>query len=506
MFTRRGFIVGAAGMLAGCRLPCHVASRGVSADCWCAFGERRGAAIDEEAVFGGNGRTGLFPDVRKDLVFLLDDIGRFPFLHGTAAECLAQLDARVRGAGWKGTGIIVEPQIAGERRDAQCEDWSRLEEDLKRRLGESAEGNVAYWRVGDGVHGHDMRYLRLMGELKRAYAPDLVVELGWDVDNALNGRPYPQVGWKPPLLLDVTGSGACRMTDNPLYDAVRRDYEALMEFSDVVRTGGTLFPMCAATALDRAVFAVECADRLGSRAVVGVGDENLIAAALGLGFAMTRAPWSPDPAEGLQWNRGKRMAEASRCVNWHRISPPFGSDCGIRLSRSADRVEESWRFAPGSTWWKAVFRREIRQTAPAVVSRGFPLPEVRGMDPGGDVPFVAAGRNPNGAKSVAAIPIVTQDGGFHAPLASVALDARLERGEPLGVFGEFGELSVTVAGGRPSRVLACDLAGGGAEDITAQVDCGGGRIVLPGKVIDRIGTRQNPTGDESSPGLVLELA
>ena len=66
MFTRRGFIVGAAGMLAGCRLPCHVASRGVSADCWCAFGERRGAAIDEEAVFGGNGRTGLFPDVRKD--------------------------------------------------------------------------------------------------------------------------------------------------------------------------------------------------------------------------------------------------------------------------------------------------------------------------------------------------------------------------------------------------------------------------------------------------------
>ena len=506
MFTRRGFIVGAAGMMAGCRLPSRVASRGVSADCWCAFGERGGATIDAEAAFGGNGRVGLFPDVRKDLVFLLDDVGRFPFLHGTAAECLAQLGARVRGAGWKGTGIIVEPQIAGERRDAPCEDWSRLEEDLKRRLGESAEGNVAYWRVGDGVHGHDMRYLRLMSELKRAYAPDLVIEFGWDVDNALNGRPYPQVGWKPPLLLDVTGNGICRMTDNPLYDAVRRDYESLVEFSDVVRTGGTLFPMCAATALDRAVFAVECADRLGSRAVVGVGDENLIAAALGLGVAMTRAPWAPDSVEGLRWNRGKRMAEASRCVNWHRISPPFGSDCGIRLARSADRIEENWRYEPGSTWWKAVFRREIRQTAPAVVSRGLPLPEVRSMDPGGEVPFVAAGRNPNGAKSVAAIPIVTQDRGFHTPLASVALDARLERGEPLGVLGEFGELSVTVAGGRPSRVLACDLAGGGAEDITAQVDCGDGRIVLSGEVIGRIGTRQNPTGDESSPGLVLELA
>ena len=506
MFTRRGFFVGAAGMLAGCRLPCNVPSRGMCADCWRMSGARYGANLDEEAVFGGNGRAGLFPDVRKDLLFLLDDIGRFPFLRGTPAECLAQFDARVRGAGWRGTGVLVEPQMAGESRAAPCDDWFRLEEDLKRRLGEAAEGNVAYWLVGEGVHGRDMRYRRLMSELRDVYAPDLVVEHGWDLDNALNGRPYPQVGWRPPLLMDVTGSGRCRMTDNPLYDAVRRDYAALMEFSDVMRTGDTLFPMCAATALDRAVFAVECADKLGSRTVVCIGEENLLAATLGLAFSTTRVPRPPSPGAAQPWNRGERMAEASRCVNWHRLAPPFGSDRGIRLSRSMDRVEENWVFEKDATRWEAVRGRELRQTAPAVVARGLPLPEVKSMEPGGDVPFITAGGNPSGAKSVAAIPLVTEERGLHTPRASVALDARLEAGEPLGVFGELGELAVTIAGRRPSRVFACDLAGGCDEDITPFAQFDGGRLVLPGEVLARVGTRQNPTGDSSSPGLVLRLA
>ena len=505
MFTRRSFFVGAAGMLAGCRLPGVGSARRRHVDSWRIPEGQKGASLDEKAVFGGYGHVGLFPGVRKDLLFLLDDIGRFPFLRGTAAECLAQLDERVRDAGWMGAGVLVAPQMSGESRDAPCEDWPRLEEDLRRRLGDAAEGNVAYWKVGRGVHGRDMRYRRLMSELKAVYAPDLTIEHGWDVDNALNGRPYPQAVWKPPLLLDVMGSGRCRMTDNTFYDAVRRDYEALMEFSDVVRTGGTLFPMCAATALDRAVFAVECADRLGSRTIVDVGEENLVAATLGLGFSMSRAPWQPRTGAGLKWNRGERMAEASRCVNWHRLAPPFGSDRGIRLARSMGRIEENWVFRKGSTSWDAVCRREIRQTAPAVVARGLPLPEVKSMEPGGDVPFVAAGGNPSGAKSVAAIPLVTRDRGFHTPRASIALDARLAPGEPLGIFGDIGELSVTIAGRSPSRVLACDLAGGFAEDITARTVFGGGRLTLPGDELSRIGTRQNPTGDDSSPGLVLEL-
>jgi hypothetical protein len=296
------------------------------------------------------------------------------------------------------------------------------------------------------------------------------------------------------------------MTDNPLYDGLGRECGGLAEVSDVLSTGDTLFPMCAATALDRAVFVVECADRLGARAVVSAGDEPLLAAVLGLEFATGRAPAPARPGDGLPWHRDGRMAEASRCVNWHRLAPPFGSDRGIRLVRGMGRLEENWQFGRGVSGWKAVDGREMRQTAPAVVARGIPPPEVRSMEPGGDVPFVVAGGNPSGAKSVAAIPLLTQERGFHTPRASVFLDAGLEKGEPLGVFGEIGELTVTVADSIPSRITVCDLAGGSPEDVTARAEFGGGRIVLPGDVLRRVGTRQNPTGDASSPGLVLELA
>lgn len=509
MISRRCFLAGVAGALAGCSLPRAAASRGrFCGDYWSTSEAQSRAkgfgrdSLDEDALFGRGGWARLFPDVRRDLLLMLDGGGDVP----CGAGYLAQLDGRIRDAGWRGTGIRVSAQMSGETAAARCDDWAMLAEDLKRRLGESAEGNIACWKVDGGVHGRDMRYLRLMSELRESYAPDLVIDNGWSVDNALNGRPYPKAGWRPPLLLDVMGSGICRMTDNPLYDGVRRDYMELMEFSDVVRIGDTLFPMCAATALDRAVFALECADRLGSHTVVGVGDECLIAAALGLEFAMTRAPSSGGSDDaGLPWSRGERMAEASRCVAWHRVAPPYGSDRGIRLRRGMDRLEETWSCPRNSRCWESVRGRELRQSAPAVVSRGLPLPEVRSMDPSGDVPFVVAGQNPNGAKSVAAVPLVTSDRGFHTPRASVTLDARLESGEPLGVFGEFGELTVTLAGRRPSRVLACDLAGGSPEDITSCAVYDGDRITLPGDALTRIGTRQNPTGDTSSPGLYIAI-
>ena len=553
MFSRRGFLVGTAGALAGCRLPGSGSVRsGRIADCWSTFetqcmtskkkpGRRTGRMpgehccvgdrdnMNEEALFGGDGWVNFFPDLRKDLLFLLGDgwdvpygaddagggisafgssvpdCGRFAFLAGSPSG-LARLGERIRDAGWKGVGLRVSPQMAGETCDSPCEDWAMLEEDLKRKLGDSAEGNIAYWKVGWGVHGRDMRYRRLMSELKEVYAPDLIIDHGWVVGNAFNGHPSPKTGWKVPVLPDITGGGRCRMTDNTLYDGVRSGYEALMEFSDVVHTGDTLLPLCTATALDRAVFAVECADKIGSRAVVNIGDEALIAAVLGLEFEMSRAPSWPRSGAELPWNRCERMAEASRCVSWHRLAPPFGSDGGIRLGRSMERLEESWRFGRGGVWWDVVQGREILQTAPAVVARGLPLPIVKSLEPGGDVPFVAAGRNPNGAKSVASIPLLTQEKGFHTPRASVALDARLAPEEPLGVFGVFGELVVTLAEGRPSRVTACDLAGGYAEDITAATVFSGGRLTLDGETLSRIGTRQNPTGDSSSPGLVLELS
>ena len=553
MFSRRAFLAEAAGLgvLSGCHWPLSSPRRRF-ADYWCTFetqcktkkvkaaqgavrfaGDQGGLGdrdnLNEDVLFGRDGWINLYPDIRRDLVFLLDDgwdvpygadggsdgisaFGshapdrtKFPSLRGSTAKRLAQLDERIRDAGWMGTGIWVAPQMAGERYDAPCEDWSRLEEDLKRKLAESAEGNIAYWKVDWGVHNRDLRYRRLMSELKERYAPDLLIDHCLGVDNALNGRPYPYDGWKEGDVLDVMGGDLCRMTDNPLYDGVRRDIETLMEFSDLFRTYDTLFPMCVATALDRAVFEVECADRIGSRTIINTEDEDLLAATLGLEFSMMRAPVWPRPEIAPPWNRGERMAEATRCVNWHRLAPPFGSDCGIRILRSRHRLEEDWFFRKGSTWWTAVYAREVRQTASAVVTRGLPLPEVTSLEADGDVPFVTAGRNPNGAKSVAAVPRVTRAKGFHTPRAAVALDAALAVGEPLGVFGDFGELSVTTVAGMSAHVVARDLAGGPEDDITAATVRSGNRLTWPGEPLRHIGTRQNPPGDPSSSGLVIKL-
>lgn len=554
MLSRRGFLSGAVGAstLVGCRWPFASSGRRRYADYWCTFetqcktkkvkaaqgavrfaGDQGGLGdrdnLNEEILFGRDGWVNLFPEIRKDLVFLLDDgwdvpygadggeegiaaFGshtpdsvKFPALRGTTAEKLARLDARVRDTGWMGTGVWVAPQMTGERYGAPCKDWTKLEEDLKRKLSESAEGNIAYWKVDWGVHNRDVRYRRLMSELKDRYAPDLLIDHCWGVDNALNGRPYPYVGWKKPDALDVTGGDRCRMTDNPLYDGVRKDYESLMAFSDIFRTYDTLFPMCVATALDRAVFEIECADHIGSRTIINTEDEDLLAATLGMELAMMRAPVWPRPEVVPPWNRGERMTEAIRCVNWHRLAPPFGSDRGIRLLRSERRLEENWYFRKGSTWWTAVYEREIRQTAPAVVTRGLPLPEVRSLETDGELPFVTAGRNPSGAKSVAAVPLVTQSRGFHTPRAAVMLDAALAEGEPLGVFGAFGELTVITTADPSAHVVVRDLAGGPEEDITAATVRAGNRMTWSGDLLRRIGTRQNPAGDPSSPGLVIEL-
>ena len=552
--SRRGFLAGGTGLfaLAGCRLPFAGTERRVFADYWCTFGtqcktkkanQARGDVrfagdqgglgdrdnLNETVLFGEHGWVKLFPEIRSDLVFLLDDgwdvrygadgadkgiadFGshipdreKFPSLVGTTAQRLRQLDARIRDAGWLGTGVWVAPQMYGELYDKPCPDWGRLAEDLKRKLSESAEGGVLYWKVDWGVHNRDVRYRRLMSELKETYAPDLLIDHCWGVDNALNGRPYPYNDWKDTSQpLNMCGT-LCRMTDNPLYDEVEKRYCELMEVSDVFRTYDTVFPICVATALDRAVFELECADRRQARAVINTEDEDLMAATLGMEYSMMRAPNWPDPTVPLPWNRSRRMAEAIRCVRWHRLAPPFGSDRGIRLCRSEKRLEENWFFEKGSTWWTAVFNREIRQTAPAVVTRGLPLPTVTSAEADGSVPFVTAGRNPTGAKSVAAIPLVTRAKGFHTPRAHVELDAQLAPGEPFGVFGTFADLTVTVAAGAGMRVLAGDLAGGGREDITDACRIEKDRLTLPGALLARLGSKQNAPGDLSTPGALVEL-
>lgn len=480
--------------------------------------------LNEELLLGGNGwaRT-LFADARQGLYLTIDDgwdvpygavnrgpgyaaFGRialneerFPSFRGPDVRRLRDFNAAVRDCGWKGVGLWIAAQAEGET----FEGWmarEALEENLKRRLAESAEAGIGYWKVDWGVHSQEIWYREMMSELARTYAPDTIIDHSLGFDNALNGVAHPYD--KPRLAdgsLDLVGETG-RMVGNPDFDGVKRTYTRIMSFSDSFRTYDTLGPMTSATAVERAVFELLCADATRSRCTINVEDEPLLGAALGLGIGVMRSAVWPDPVVPEPEPKQRRLAEIARCVAWRAFAPVFGSDRGCPVRFSEATAEENWHFADRSTWWSAAFGRTLFQRAPSLVSRGLPLPEVRSRD--GERPIVCASRHPDtGAVAVAAIPLLTQAKGRHTPVCDVTLDATLDGLTPLGVFGRFGSLTLRCRAGE--RILARDLLAESPTDITAACRFENGSVTLPGDLLARIGV--SAKDDTSSPGALVHI-
>ena len=55
------------------------------------------------------------------------------------------------------------------------------------------------------------------------------------------------------------------------------------------------------------------------------------------------------------------------------------------------------------------------------------------------------------------------------------------------------------------KILAEDLMGNTAYDITDFVEISDGKLEIPGEIISEIGTSENEKGDTSEPGLVLKV-
>jgi hypothetical protein len=134
------------------------------------------------------------------------------------------------------------------------------------------------------------------------------------------------------------------------------------------------------------------------------------------------------------------------------------------------------------------------------VGRGLQLPEVRCE---AEPPFVLAGRFPNGAVAVASQGRTApgQNWTFTPADVTVVIGAT---GAPIGVFGHYRNLLLRFdAPLGKVRVLAQDLAGQDAEDITPEVTVAGNTLILPGPLIERVGLSAASKGDISDPGLVL---
>jgi hypothetical protein len=159
------------------------------------------------------------------------------------------------------------------------------------------------------------------------------------------------------------------------------------------------------------------------------------------------------------------------------------------------KKDESWMKGHGEGFYNA-------WQAPAVITRGLdkPMVTLKGSDT--LKPYILASKYPNGAIAIASIGR-TIGRQYLTPRADVVLKVTDIR-NPFGIFGHYNSLTLEVE--KPTaftRILAQDLAGNKATDITTQVIRKGNKFIIPGNIIDKVGLSAASKGDKSEPGLVL---
>jgi hypothetical protein len=248
-------------------------------------------------------------------------------------------------------------------------------------------------------------------------------------------------------------------------------------------------------------------------ALLNCEDEVYIAAALGLTMGVMRYPMSGERSpldRDLSFNGSrqvkKRMDEVTRAARWHRIGAPFPA--GIYpMMLDAATLTDSWTFSTGETWLSDVIGKTAFQGAAARSARGLNLPVVRTHSTNKDsMPFVIAGRYPNGTVSIATLGRTKPNNNWYFPKAAVSL-AVPDSTKQFGIFGYYDSLSFVFPSAVASgiQVLAQDLAGDSAVNITGLVKISANTLTIPGAIIAQMGLSAKTTGDVSDPGMLMVL-
>ena len=438
-------------------------------------------AMSEQMLFGSKGWANhFFPRVRKDLYLMLDDgwesggtatfeldARKFPSFSGTPGERLAKLNRAIFDANWRAAALWCR-NTPGGTRDEQLE-----------RLSEAA--GIGYWKIDIGDPGFHLIDVRGRNHMK------LQLE---------------HVHGEPPMNGDWRRDG--RFGAQPQ----RSRRQQILAHTDVYRTYDVTSILSVPTTLDRVAEMLRGAQGSGVRTLLNVEDEVYVAAVMGCTMGVLRHPLEglrPGPDVDLFFNGSRRakrrMDEVVRALRWQRIAPPFpASSATVRISDEV--LTDSWTFERGQTWQTDLVGQTVHQGAPASVSRNIALPRVTST---GEKPFLFASRFPGGAVAIG-IQERTQPGrAWIMPPA----DVELYVGDAPGPFGVFGVArSLTLTFDRPlrgCRVLAQDLAGDQAADVTDRVRIDGRSLQLSHSNLRSFGLQAATDGDLSSPGSVLAL-
>jgi hypothetical protein len=395
-------------------------------------------------------------------------------------EGLRLFNEEIRSHGWRGLGIWVRGNVTPENA-VKFVQWSQY-------------AGIGYWKIDGGDIVDFNAY-----QAKKKYYPELVLEYvtgaggnlnpGWDTPDQ---EAYPSV-------YDIGGAKQEEMLRVLKYTDAFRTYDAspvLMTVTTLRRTHDIL---------------KQTHGHPEYTGILNVQDDCNAAAALGCLVASKR-----HPNYGERLYKGKdlhhqlagkrhmqaRMNEPERFGRWQRIAPAFPAGEGSYVYSEVELVDY-YPFTEHDTWAKATYGKTVYQSAPAIMARNMPLP---GVEIEGHPPYVMATTYPNGPVCVATEGRVRPEDQWFHPHAKVSIQVK-DAIQPIGVFGHYKELVVEFGEDILSveRVWAQDLLAEQARDIKSDVIIEERKLIIPGELIDKIGTSAGDEGDISVPGMVIKL-
>ena len=469
--------------------------------------------LTEDFVFSENGLANQYEDIRHNLWFIFDDgwdvpfgcgpeamsegkfgsvipnTDRFSFCTGTPIEKLKKLNDRVKGYGWKGAGLWI---CAGGLGETSNNKFSKSEREKywRERLKWSAEAGIGYWKVDWGVYDNDDSFRKQLTEWGREEAPGLIIE------HAAIYMPLTGVE-KNDMSPEYSGRFMDAGTDSERAASV-------MKYSDIIRSYDVSWQLSVPTTLDRVQSMLRIAQMTDNdRCLINCEDEPFIAAVLGCETGIMRADVAGNNSTFKldTWNIYNYTTETVRAVKWiTAFAPAFA---GGHTSVGNLVLFDENNFADCGMWLSAWGDKNVRQGAPAVVARNCNLPKIVYLEQ--TKPYIIAGVNPTGAKSIAMLHRFSSDNRYFTPRAEVTVDHKADK--PLGVFGYISSLTVEYNIDITNKhIYAQDLASDCAVDITDSVTVKKNILTVNGDMLSKIGkTANNGYGDCSEPGLVIEV-
>jgi hypothetical protein len=439
-------------------------------------------AMSERVLFGDGGwANNFFPKIRKDLYLLLDDgwqaggtatfeldTVKFPAFTGSFETRLRKLNSAIEEAGWRSTALWCRNTPGGD-----------ADQSLVNRSESAA---IKYWKIDLGDPTFNLVRLR-----DEKHAPLILEHVHGEI--AVNGD------WSKDGRFGVQQRDSRRLE--------------ILRHTDVYRTYDVTSILSLPTTLDRLAEMLKGGEGdTEVHGLINVEDEVYVAAALGCTMGIMRHPLTglrPGEDADLFFNGPRqpkrRMDEVVRATRWQRIAAPFSPGIGS-VKISDEILTDTWTFDRGETWQSEIVGATVRQGAPACIARNIGLPEVKAK---GEKPFVWAARFPNGAVAIAAQERTQVGNAWYMPVSEVTLSVSDAPG-PFGVFGSFDELTLNMNRSLVGkRIIAQDLAGDEALDITNQVQVQEKSLRISGQVIRRVGLENATKNDLSAPGLVIAI-